>query len=56
MLLLPLWLLWWMEVNFYIESGKILLVRIVENDRVDAFLGQVRLSKYDICPAGLGKI
>ncbi len=26
-------------------SGKILLVRIIENNKIDAFLGQVRLLK-----------
>ncbi len=26
-------------------SGKMLLVRIVENDKIDDYLGQVRLSK-----------
>ena len=36
-------------------SGKMLLVRNVENDKIDDHLGQVRLSKGKLCPAGLGK-
>ncbi len=35
-------------------SGKMLLVRIVENNEIDDYLGQVRLSKAKFCSAGLG--
>ncbi len=35
--------------------GKLLLVRIIENHNLDAYLGQIRLSKGQLCPAGLGK-
>ncbi len=39
-------------------SGKMLLVRIVRNNKIDDFLGQVRLSKGQLFPArvlkGLG--
>ena len=37
-------------------SGKMLLVRINENNKIDAYFGQVRLSKGVLCPAGLGKL
>ncbi len=33
-------------------SGKMLLVRIVENNEIDGYLGQVRLSKCELCPQG----
>ena len=33
------------EFGFDALSGKILLVRIIENNKIDAFLGQVRLGK-----------
>ena len=36
-------------------SGKMSLVWIVENNKNDDYLGQVRLSKGKLCPAGLGK-
>ena len=36
-------------------SGKMLLVRIVENNKIDDNLGQVRLSNGQLCPAGIGK-
>ncbi len=36
-------------------SGKMLLVRIVENDKIYDYLGQVRLSKGYLWPARLGK-
>ncbi len=36
-------------------SGKMLPVRIVINNKIDDYLGQVRLSKGYLCPAGLGK-
>ena len=36
-------------------SGKMLLVRIVKKIRLMLVLGQVRLSKGYLCPAGLGK-
>ena len=36
-------------------SGKMLLVRIVEYNIIADYLGQVRLSKCLLCPAGLGK-
>ncbi len=32
-----------------------MLVRIVENNKIDVILGQVRLSKVYFFPAGLGK-
>ena len=32
-----------------------LLVKIIENNKNDAILGQVRLSKGQLCPAGLEK-
>ncbi len=35
-------------------SGKTLLVRIVENNKIDDYLGQVKLGKGWLCPAGLG--
>ncbi len=35
--------------------GKMLLVRIVENHKIDDYLGQVRLSRCWLCPAGLEK-
>ena len=36
-------------------SGKMLLVRSIENNKLMLTLGQVRLSKGKLCPAGLGK-
>ncbi len=36
-------------------SSKMLLVRIIENNKIDAYLGQVRLSKGYLSPAGSGK-
>ena len=33
--------------------GKMLLVRIVENYKIHDYLGQVKLSKGELCPAGL---
>ncbi len=36
-------------------SGKMLLKRIVEMIKLRLILGQNRLSKYELCPAGLGK-
>ncbi len=36
-------------------SGKMLLVRIVKNNKIHDYLGQVRLSKGYLCPAVLGK-
>ncbi len=36
-------------------SIKMLLVRIVENYIIYDYLGQVRLSKGQLCPIGLGK-
>ncbi len=36
-------------------SGKMLLVSIVENHKIDDYLDQVRLSKGQLFPAGLGK-
>ena len=35
--------------------GKMLLVRSIENNKLMLILGQVRLSKGKLCPAGLGK-
>ncbi len=37
-------------------SGKMLLVRIVKNKKIDDYLGQVRLSKVQLCPARLEKM
>ena len=34
--------------------GKMLLVRIIENNEI--ILGQVRWSKGNLCPVGLGKV
>ena len=36
-------------------SGKMLLVRIVENNKLMLVLAQVRLSKGKLCFSGLGK-
>ena len=36
-------------------SGKMKLIRIFENNRIDDYLGKVRLSKGVLCPEGLGK-
>ncbi len=36
-------------------SGKMLIVRINENDKIKLILRQVRLSKGLLCPAGLVK-
>ncbi len=36
------------------RSGKMLLVRIIENNKIDAYLGKVKLNKDKLCPAGLG--
>ncbi len=36
------------------NSGK-MLVRVVENNIIDVYVGQVRLSKGKLCPAGLVK-
>ncbi len=36
-------------------SGNKLLVRIVENIKIYDYVGQVRLSKGQLFPAGLGK-
>ncbi len=36
-------------------SGKMLLVRIVKNNKINDYLGQVRLSKGWLCHAGLGR-
>ncbi len=36
-------------------SDKMLLVRIVEYNKISDYLGQVRLSKGLLCPPGLGK-
>ena len=35
-------------------SGKMLLVRIIENKKIMLSLGQVRLIKGKLCPTGLG--
>ena len=35
-------------------SGKMLLLRIIENNKLMIILGQVRLSEGWLCPAGLG--
>ncbi len=34
--------------------GKMLFVKIIENDKTNTHLGQVRLSKGYLCPAGIG--
>ncbi len=36
--------------------GKMLLLRIVENNKIDAYLREVRLCKGYLWPAVLGKI
>ncbi len=36
-------------------SDKMLLVRIVENNKIDDYLGQVKLGKSWLHPVGLGK-
>ena len=36
-------------------SGKMLLVSIVENNKINDYLGQVRLSKGKLRTTGLGK-
>ncbi len=33
-------------------SGKMLLARIVENNKIDDDIGQVRLSKFSFAPQG----
>ena len=32
--------------------GKMLRVKIIENNKIDAYLGQVRLNKVQLCPTG----
>ncbi len=50
-----------MKIRYYIKfgsgapSGKMLLVRIVENNNIEDYLGKVRLSKGKLSLAGLGK-
>ncbi len=52
-----------MDIKFYrvlklgsgALSGKMLLVRIVENNKIYALLRAGRLSKGSLCPVGLGK-
>ena len=34
-------------------NGEMLLVRIIENNKIMLILGQVRLSKGKLCPAGI---
>ena len=36
-------------------SGKMLLLRIIEENKTDDILSKVRLSKGLLCPIGLGK-
>ena len=35
--------------------GKMLLIMIIEINKIDAFSGQVRLRKGQLCPVWLGK-